>query len=184
MYIYIYAYNYISIYIYIQCDAVPIHINIYGTNRKSKFVILVGKWYMVIDLCCVSQRARLWAKVKLGFSQKKPSCGICAFLSVIFLQFDVQPDCPVIFLLSFSGSPVLANLPWQSCPGCPILAVLIWQSFLAVLSWPGYSFLPVLSCQSHPDCLSVIASCPGYPFLGFLFPLSCPGWPVLVVLSW
>jgi hypothetical protein len=59
MYRYVFTYIYISIYIYMLPFQYIYTENGTGGNRKRKFVFLVGKRYMVIDVCCVSKRAHL-----------------------------------------------------------------------------------------------------------------------------
>ncbi len=101
------------------------------------------------------------------------------------------PDYPA------PGYPLLAVLPWLSCPGytvpavlsrlyypgCPLLAVLPWLSCLgytvpAVLS--RLYILPRLSCHGCPvQVLLSQLSCSDYPALAVLSWLSCHGCPVL-----
>ncbi len=124
---------------------------------------------------------------------------------IILLNYS-SSDCPMLDVLSFAlyhGIPVLATLPWHSCPRNPIIAVL-FCTFIPVLFWlsrPGLAVLFWLSfCSELATYLSSLVLVamswqpwPGSPVLSVPFYLSsfacpvflsCSAFPVLSVLFW
>jgi hypothetical protein len=105
---------------------------------------------------------------------------------------------PMLHVMSYPISFVLASQSGMSCPGspepgCPVLAVLSWQScpgspIPAVLSWQSYSdshILLIMFCLSSSNC-PICMSCLPVVFclffsaiLFFLYFSACPVLPVL-----
>jgi hypothetical protein len=121
--------------------------------------------------------------VTMGYRLKKP-LRYANFLLMSWLSSAIWlscSNCPM-----YSGCPAQSILSCQSCPRCPVLAVLFWLScsgcpVLAVLSWLSWLFRPgFLSSLSYPGC-SFLAVLSDSPVLAWLV---LPVGPVLVVLFW
>jgi hypothetical protein len=143
--------------------------------------------------CCISVNVNAVCPCWIFISMHVPTAFPCC-MSALHAHVHAACPCPCcmscLILLVLSSSPVLAALPWQSCPGSPpVLAALSRQScpgspVLAVWSLQSFSGSPALSvfyCQSCSSCpvmsvlygCSVCLSCSAYPVLHVLFCLSC-----------